>query len=229
MSPRFSTNFPRGDFRSQRIEAAAKALRRYPREEAKAVALRFAEDFMRLRRDLRNYERLDRGHGARPTGPQRAHPRDLPHEQQPLRILAALGSAPGAGQRGQPRRGQSRRARLDQDHARPAGARAQSRHALQPEFLRAGRSASSTAMAPPRCSSKAMPWSWLSSRRSRTARISAPSPRLARWRARFWPSPPPTTTAPKTTPTCPALGTGRRRRFPGFRADLLGGSAIRAS
>ncbi len=50
--------FPARGFSLQRIDAAAKALRRYPREEAKAVALRFAEDFMRLRRDLRNYERL---------------------------------------------------------------------------------------------------------------------------------------------------------------------------
>jgi len=50
--------FPARGFSLQRIDAAAKALRRYPREEARAVALRFAEDFMRLRRDLRNYERL---------------------------------------------------------------------------------------------------------------------------------------------------------------------------
>ncbi len=50
--------FPARGFSLQRIEAAAKALRRYPREQAKAVALRFAEDFMRLRRDLRNYEKL---------------------------------------------------------------------------------------------------------------------------------------------------------------------------
>jgi len=50
--------FPARGFSLQRIDAAAKALRRYSREEGKAVALRFAEDFMRLRRDLRNYERL---------------------------------------------------------------------------------------------------------------------------------------------------------------------------
>ena len=42
----------------ERIETLAKKLRRYPRNEAQAVALHFAEDFMRLRRDLRNYERL---------------------------------------------------------------------------------------------------------------------------------------------------------------------------
>ena len=50
--------FPARGFSLQRIDAAAKALRRYSRDEGKAVALRFAEDFMRLRRDLRNYERL---------------------------------------------------------------------------------------------------------------------------------------------------------------------------
>jgi len=50
--------FPARGFSLERIEAAAKAVRRYSREEARTVAMRFAEDFMRLRRDLRNYERL---------------------------------------------------------------------------------------------------------------------------------------------------------------------------
>jgi hypothetical protein len=50
--------FPARRFSMDRIEALAKKLRRYPRDEARAVALHFAEDFMRLRRDLRNYERL---------------------------------------------------------------------------------------------------------------------------------------------------------------------------
>ena len=50
--------FPARQFSLERIDALAKKLRRYPREEARAVALRFAEDFMRLRRDRRNYERL---------------------------------------------------------------------------------------------------------------------------------------------------------------------------
>src|SRR5579862_45618 len=50
--------FPARQFSLDRIDALAKKLRRYPREEARAVAARFAEDFMRLRRDLRNYERL---------------------------------------------------------------------------------------------------------------------------------------------------------------------------
>jgi hypothetical protein len=51
--------FPARRFSIERIEGLAKKIRRYPREEARAVALRFAEDFMRLRRDLRNYERLN--------------------------------------------------------------------------------------------------------------------------------------------------------------------------
>jgi hypothetical protein len=50
--------FPARRFSMERIETLAKKLRRYPRDEARAVALHFAEDFMRLRRDLRNYERL---------------------------------------------------------------------------------------------------------------------------------------------------------------------------
>src|SRR5436853_899745 len=50
--------FPARRFSMERIESLAKKLRRYPREGARAVALHFAEDFMRLRRDLRNYERL---------------------------------------------------------------------------------------------------------------------------------------------------------------------------
>src|SRR5260370_2941206 len=50
--------FPARRFSMERIETLAKKLRRYPRDEARTVALHFAEDFMRLRRDLRNYERL---------------------------------------------------------------------------------------------------------------------------------------------------------------------------
>ena len=50
--------FPARGFSLDRIEAVSRKLWRYPREEARALALRFAEDFMRLRRDLRNYERL---------------------------------------------------------------------------------------------------------------------------------------------------------------------------
>ncbi len=50
--------FPARGFSMERIETLAKKLRKYSREEARTVALHFAEDFMRLRRDLRNYERL---------------------------------------------------------------------------------------------------------------------------------------------------------------------------
>jgi class 3 adenylate cyclase len=50
--------FPARRFSMERIETLAKKLRRYPRDEARAVAFHFAEDFMRLRRDLRNYDRL---------------------------------------------------------------------------------------------------------------------------------------------------------------------------
>jgi hypothetical protein len=50
--------FPARNFSLERIEALHKKVRRYPRDEARAAAQRFAEDFMRLRRDLRNYERI---------------------------------------------------------------------------------------------------------------------------------------------------------------------------
>jgi hypothetical protein len=50
--------FPARQFSMQRIDDLAKRIRRTPRDEARAVALRFAEDFMRLRRDMRNYDRL---------------------------------------------------------------------------------------------------------------------------------------------------------------------------
>ena len=50
--------FPARGFSMERVETLAKKLRKYSREEARTVALHFAEDFMRLRRDLRNYERL---------------------------------------------------------------------------------------------------------------------------------------------------------------------------
>jgi len=50
--------FPARNFSLERIETLSKKLRRYPREEARAVAARFAGDFMRLRRDLRNLEVL---------------------------------------------------------------------------------------------------------------------------------------------------------------------------
>jgi hypothetical protein len=50
--------FPARQFSMQRIDELAKKIRRTSREEARTVAIRFAEDFMRLRRDIRNYDRL---------------------------------------------------------------------------------------------------------------------------------------------------------------------------
>lgn len=50
--------FPARRFSLERVEDLARKLRRYPREDARAIAARFAEDFMRLRRDLGNYQRL---------------------------------------------------------------------------------------------------------------------------------------------------------------------------
>ncbi len=50
--------FPARQYSAQRIDDLSKKIRKTPRAEVRAVALRFAEDFMRLRRDMRNYERL---------------------------------------------------------------------------------------------------------------------------------------------------------------------------
>ncbi len=50
--------FPARQYSTQRIDELSKKIRKTPREEVRAVAIRFAEDFMRLRRDTRNFERL---------------------------------------------------------------------------------------------------------------------------------------------------------------------------
>lgn len=50
--------FPAKQASLKKLEEASKALRRYTREEARNVVRRFAEDFIRLRRDSRNYQRL---------------------------------------------------------------------------------------------------------------------------------------------------------------------------
>jgi hypothetical protein len=50
--------FPARQYSMQRIQELSKTIRRTPEDEICTVAIRFAEDFMRLRRDTRNYERL---------------------------------------------------------------------------------------------------------------------------------------------------------------------------
>jgi len=50
--------FPARQFSMKRIEDLAGRLRKYPREQVRAVVMRFAEDFMRLRRDMHNAQRL---------------------------------------------------------------------------------------------------------------------------------------------------------------------------
>jgi class 3 adenylate cyclase len=51
--------FPAKQYSLQRVEDLAGRLRKYPREQVRNIALRFAEDFMRLRRDVQNAERLN--------------------------------------------------------------------------------------------------------------------------------------------------------------------------
>ena len=51
-------HFPTRQFPLGKIEEAARRIRRFSREEARAAAARFAEDYMRLRADLRNAARV---------------------------------------------------------------------------------------------------------------------------------------------------------------------------
>jgi hypothetical protein len=50
--------FTARQYSTQRIDELSKKIKKMPRQDVRAVILRFAEDFMRLRRDSRNYERL---------------------------------------------------------------------------------------------------------------------------------------------------------------------------
>jgi len=50
--------FPARKFSLKKLEDSARAIRRIPPEEIPAIALRFAEDFTRLRRDRRNYQHV---------------------------------------------------------------------------------------------------------------------------------------------------------------------------
>ena len=52
-------HFPTRQFPLGRLEEAAKRIHRFSREELRAAALRFAEDYMRLRRDLRCAARVN--------------------------------------------------------------------------------------------------------------------------------------------------------------------------
>ena len=122
----------------ERIETLAKKLRQYPREEARTVALHFAEDFMRLRRDLRNYERLTAAM-ERIQLVRSERTREISRMNNSLYEFLLPSEAPPAhDQRGQSRRGEGGRSRVHADHPGSAGARAESGHALQPQFLRAG-------------------------------------------------------------------------------------------
>ncbi len=50
--------FPARRLSLKRIEDLARKIRRYPEAEARALALRFAQEFMKLRRDMRNHQYL---------------------------------------------------------------------------------------------------------------------------------------------------------------------------
>src|SRR5258708_1987323 len=52
------TQFPGRQFSLKPLEDSARRLRRLTREEQRSIVARFAEDFMRLRRDLGDYRRL---------------------------------------------------------------------------------------------------------------------------------------------------------------------------
>jgi hypothetical protein len=50
--------YPARQFSVSRLEEGARRLRKHSRDEQRVLLLRFCEDFMRLRRDLRDYQRL---------------------------------------------------------------------------------------------------------------------------------------------------------------------------
>ncbi len=50
--------YPARTFSPKKIEESSRAIRRCPRDEVRVVALRFAEDLMRLRRDRRNFQHV---------------------------------------------------------------------------------------------------------------------------------------------------------------------------
>jgi hypothetical protein len=50
--------FPARQYSMSRVDDLSKKIRKTSREEIRAMVIKFAEDFMRLRRDMRNYERL---------------------------------------------------------------------------------------------------------------------------------------------------------------------------
>lgn len=52
------TQFPARKISSKRLEEASRAIRRRGREETLQICVQFAEDFMRLRRDRRNYQHV---------------------------------------------------------------------------------------------------------------------------------------------------------------------------
>jgi len=51
--------FPARRYSVAKIEEVSKSVRRYSAEQARTLALRFAEDYMRLRRDVRNLQRVN--------------------------------------------------------------------------------------------------------------------------------------------------------------------------
>jgi hypothetical protein len=50
--------FPARQFSIKRLEEASRRLRRYTQQEVRIMVLRFCEDLMRLRRDMRDYQKL---------------------------------------------------------------------------------------------------------------------------------------------------------------------------
>ena len=50
--------FPARNFSLSRLEDLSRNVRKYPRDQVRGVALRFAEDFMRMRRDMRNLQKM---------------------------------------------------------------------------------------------------------------------------------------------------------------------------
>ncbi len=116
------------------IEDLSRRIRRYSREEKLAFVARFAVDFLRLRRDLRNAEHLTTCMERIHLVTHRAGSRTFPAEQSPVRMRAARGSETGSGCGRFARHHQSGRARLNENDAGSVIAWPEPRVAFQLEF-----------------------------------------------------------------------------------------------
>ena len=130
--------FPARKISMKRLEDASRAIRRRTHEEQLSITLQFAEDFMRLRRDRRNYQHVA-AWMERISLVRSERARELSRVNKSLvRIFARGRRAADRRSRYQSHGDQGGRARLDGHHQRFAGEGHEPGFAFQHEFARAG-------------------------------------------------------------------------------------------